>query len=120
MEFMESKKIYWSISEVSKILNVEQNVLRYWETEFSILSPSKNRGNSRTYTKKDIEIAQKIKYLLYEEGFTIKGAIKKMKKLKSIPLESYKKMVDLTLDKEFCADVVKFCNIIKENFGKKQ
>ena len=120
MKFMESKKIFWSISEVAEILGVEQNVLRYWETEFSILSPSKSRGNARTYTKKDIEIAQKIKFLLYEECLTTKGAIKKMKKLKSIPLESYKKMLDLTMDKEFCADIVKLCNIIKEISGKKQ
>ena len=120
MEFMESKKIYWSISEVSKILDVEQNTLRYWETEFSILSPSKSRGNSRAYTKKDIEIAQKIKFLLYEEGFTTKGAVKKMKKLKSIPLETYKKVKDLVLDKSFCADFAKFCDILKKFADEEQ
>jgi DNA-binding transcriptional MerR regulator len=111
---MNTKKIYWSIGEAAKVVGVEQNVLRYWESEFSALSPAKNRGNNRVYNKKDIEIAQKIKYLLYEEGYTIKGAVKKMKKVKSIPLESYKKMKNLILDKEFCADLEKFCDILEK------
>ena len=115
-----SKKIYWTISEVSDILGVPQNTLRYWETEFKVLSPMKSRGNNRTYTQKDIDIAEKIKYLLYEEHLKIEGAVIKMKKLKSIPLESYKNVKNLALDKEFCADFTKFCGMLKEITGKKQ
>ena len=106
---MDGKKIYWSISEVAEILSVEPSILRFWEKEFSVLSPAKNRGGNRTYQKKDIEIAQKIKYLLYEECLTAKGAIKKMKKLKSIPLENYIKLQNLIFDKEFLLDFEKFC-----------
>jgi DNA-binding transcriptional MerR regulator len=105
---MDERKIFWSISEVSEILDVEPNVLRFWEKEFTIFKPSKNSGGNRSYQKKDIEIAQKIKYLLYEECFTLKGAIKKMKKLKSIPLENYKKLQKLVLSKEFSQDFDNF------------
>jgi len=111
---MDDKKIYWSISEVSEILDVEQSILRFWEKEFSILSPAKNRSGNRSYQKKDIEIARKIKYLLYEEGFTIKGAVKRMEKLKSVPLVYYIKMQKLILDKEFSQDFEKLCENLTE------
>ena len=68
------KKLYYSISEVSKITGLKQYVLRYWETEFSQLKPPKNRAGNRTYRKKDIEIVHKIKDLLYKQKFTIDGA----------------------------------------------
>jgi len=111
---MYDKKIYWSISEVSELLEIEPSILRFWEKEFSILSPAKNRSGNRSYQKKDIEIAQKIKYLLYEEGFTAKGAVKRMKKLKSIPLEYYIKTQKLILDKEFSQDFEKLCENLTE------
>ena len=68
------KKLYYSISEVSEITKLKAYVLRYWETEFSQLSPPKNRAGNRTYRKKDIEIILKIKDLLYEKKYTIDGA----------------------------------------------
>ena len=68
------KKLYYSISEVSEITKLKAYVLRYWETEFSQLSPPKNRAGNRTYRQKDIEIILKIKDLLYEKKFTIDGA----------------------------------------------
>lgn len=68
------KKLYYSIGEVSRITNLQPYVLRYWETEFRQLSPPKNRAGNRTYRQKDIEIIEKIKNLLYEKKFTIKGA----------------------------------------------
>jgi len=116
---MESKKIYWSISEVSEILGESAENLRFWETQFPTFCPTRNRGGNRMFQKKDIEIAEKIKYLLREEGFTIDGAIKKMKKLKSIPLETYKKSVNLALDKEFSTDFTKFCDILEKIIEKK-
>lgn len=111
---MENKKLYYSISEASDFLGLQANTLRYWETEFSVLAPAKNRGGNRVYNKKDIEIAEKIKYLLYEEEFTIKGAVKMMKKLKSIPLDTYKKTRNLMLDKNFLADFEKLCVLLKK------
>jgi DNA-binding transcriptional MerR regulator len=72
------KKLYYSISEVSKITGLKQYVLRYWESEFSQLKPPKNRAGNRTYRQKDIEVIHKIKELLYKKKFTIEGARKQM------------------------------------------
>ena len=68
------KKLYYSISEVSKLTGLEQYILRYWETEFDNLKPSKNRAGNRIYTNKDIQLILKIKKLLREEKYTIEGA----------------------------------------------
>jgi len=68
------KKLYYSISEVSKITDLEQYVLRYWESEFEQLQPAKNRAGNRIYTNKDIKLILFIKRLLREERYTIEGA----------------------------------------------
>ncbi|MBI5463424.1 MAG: MerR family transcriptional regulator [Ignavibacteriales bacterium] len=70
------KKLYYSISEVSKITGLEQYVLRYWETEFDELTPAKNRAGNRIYTNKDIKLIIHIKRLLRDEKYTIEGAKK--------------------------------------------
>ena len=75
-------KIYFKIGEVSEIVGVEPYVLRYWETEFELLKPSKAPSNHRLYKKRDIELLLDIKRLLYVEGFTIEGARKKLKETK--------------------------------------
>jgi len=71
-------KLFYKISEVSKLTGLESYVLRYWETEFPVLRPKKNRGGQRTYEPKDIEMVVQIKTMLYEEGFTIAGARKQL------------------------------------------
>jgi DNA-binding transcriptional MerR regulator len=68
------KKLYYSISEVSKITGLEQYVLRYWETEFEQLKPAKNRAGNRIYTNREIKLILFIKKLLREERYTIEGA----------------------------------------------
>ncbi len=68
------KKLYYSISEVSKITDLEQYVLRYWESEFEELNPAKNRAGNRIYTNRDIQLILYIKKLLREERYTIEGA----------------------------------------------
>ena len=68
------KRLYYSISEVSKITDLEQYVLRYWETEFEQLQPAKNRAGNRIYTNKEIKLILFIKKLLREERYTIEGA----------------------------------------------
>jgi DNA-binding transcriptional MerR regulator len=68
------KKLYYSISEVSKITDLEQYVLRYWESEFEQLKPAKNRAGNRIYTNRDIKLILHIKKLLREERYTIEGA----------------------------------------------
>lgn len=77
------KKLYYSISEVSKLTDLEQYILRYWETEFEQLKPSKNRAGNRIYTNKDIKMILLIKKLLRQEKYTIEGA----KKILSDPTE---------------------------------
>ena len=67
-------KKYFSIGEVSTICKIKPHVLRYWESEFSQLSPRKRKGNRRYYQSDDLLLVQKIKFLLYEKGFTINGA----------------------------------------------
>jgi DNA-binding transcriptional MerR regulator len=78
MKDLSIKKLYYSISEVSKITNIEQYVLRYWETEFEQLKPQKNRAGNRIYTNKDIQLILHIKNLLRERKYTIEGAKKIM------------------------------------------
>jgi DNA-binding transcriptional MerR regulator len=68
------KKLYYSISEVSKITDLEQYVLRYWESEFDELKPQKNRAGNRIYTNRDIKLILYIKKLLRDERYTIEGA----------------------------------------------
>ena len=84
MEAREIKKLYYSISEVSDITELKQYVLRYWETEFSQLKPTKNKAGNRTYRSNDIDIILEIKSLLYERKFTIKGAQQFLKKGKAV------------------------------------
>jgi DNA-binding transcriptional MerR regulator len=68
------KKIFYAISEVSKLAGVKPYVLRYWETEFPILKPEKSDSGHRLYRQSDIDIIMRIKRLLYDKEFTIRGA----------------------------------------------
>jgi DNA-binding transcriptional MerR regulator len=72
------EKIYFKIGEVCEIVGVQAHVLRYWETEFPMLSPQKNQSGQRSYRRRDVEMALRIKQLLYKEMFTIAGARKKL------------------------------------------
>ena len=72
------EKIYFKIGEVCDLVGVQAHVLRYWETEFPMLSPQKNRSGQRSYRRRDVEISIRIKQLLYDEMFTIAGAKKKL------------------------------------------
>ncbi len=72
-------KLYFKIGEVSALLDVQPYVLRYWETEFDILTPNKAPSRHRLYRREDIELLLEIKRLLYTEGYTIEGARNKLK-----------------------------------------
>jgi len=76
-------KLFFKIGEVSKLTDVKSHVLRYWESEFPSLNPPKNRAAQRVYRKKDIETVLKIKQLLYDENYTISGAKKRLRGLRS-------------------------------------
>jgi DNA-binding transcriptional MerR regulator len=71
-------RLYYKIGEVAQITKTEPYVLRYWETEFPFLKPTKNKSGQRLYKRKDVEIILRIKELLYHEGYTIAGAHRKL------------------------------------------
>jgi len=78
------EKQYFKIGEVSEILDVEPYVLRYWESEFKILKPTRTRARQRLYHKRDLELLMEIKHLLYDEKFTIAGAKKRLQEMKKL------------------------------------
>ena len=72
------EKLFFRIGEVCDLIKVQPHVLRYWETEFPMLAPQKNRAGPRVYRRKDVEMVLRIRDLLYEEKFTIAGAKKRL------------------------------------------
>ena len=71
-------KLFFKIGEVCELTDTQPYVLRYWESEFPALAPAKNSSGQRIYRRRDIETILRIKQLLYEEGFTIAGAKKRL------------------------------------------
>lgn len=84
-------KLYYSISEVSKIVDEEQHVLRYWEKEFAEIKPRKNRAGNRVYSRKDLETIQIVQHLLRNEKLNLKKAKDKLKEVLSseTPISSF-------------------------------
>ncbi len=78
MEKQIPNKLFFKIGEVCEITDTQPYVLRYWESEFPALAPAKNSSGQRIYRRRDIETVLRIKQLLYEEGFTIAGAKKRL------------------------------------------
>ena len=72
------EKLFFKIGEVCELAGVQAHVLRYWESEFPMLAPQKNRAGQRVYRKRDVEMALRIKELLYEDQYTIAGAKKRL------------------------------------------
>ena len=97
MQLPENKR-YFRIGEVSRIIGVEPYVLRYWESEFPQIRPRRADTNQRTYQKKDLELIQEIKRLLYDEKLTIEGARKRLTK---------KKKMGQSLDRTFVEGIKK-------------
>jgi len=75
-------KEYYSIGEVCEIVGLKPHVLRYWESQFGVLSPSKNRSGNRVFRKKEIQLVLLVKRLLYEEKYTIEGARQRLEQLR--------------------------------------
>ena len=78
-----SNKIYYSISEVSEMTGIKSHILRFWEKDFPMLRPRKNRGGNRTYREREIRVVLAIKQLLHDEGYTIKGASNRLRQDRS-------------------------------------
>jgi DNA-binding transcriptional MerR regulator len=78
-----ARREYYSIGEVCEMAGLKPHVLRYWETQFRELSPSKNRAGNRVYRAREIKLIELVKHLLYEEKYTIDGARKKLEQLRA-------------------------------------
>ena len=77
-----AKKAYYAIGEVCDLTGLKPHVLRYWETQFDVLSPTKNRAGNRVFRPKEIELILLVKHLLYEEKYTIEGANKRIHEMR--------------------------------------
>jgi len=77
-----AQKEYYSISEVCDLVGLKPHVLRYWETQFQVLNPSKNRSGNRVYQRKEIRLILLVKHLLYEEKYTVEGAKQKVEQMR--------------------------------------
>jgi DNA-binding transcriptional MerR regulator len=93
METIIPEKAYFRIGEVSKILDVESYVIRYWETEFKSVKPVRTKSAQRLYRKKDVQELLTIRNLLYAQRFTIDGARKQLAKMRG-EIEPESKVVD--------------------------
>jgi len=89
----ELTKLYYSIGEVSEMFEVSKSLIRYWESEFSILKPHKNSKGDRRFTKQNIEQLQLIYHLVKEKGFTLEGAKKEIR-INKAKLVRRKKILD--------------------------
>jgi len=123
MALKKINKLYYSIGEVSKITNLKQYVLRYWETEFTVLNPSKNSAGNRIYKDKDIALIKYIQDLLYTKKFTIKGAKQHLKdefnnkenvEVKTIKLNSGLNKDDLMNIRKSLADIIAIVDKYKD------
>ena len=94
MKTQVDSKLYYSISEASSLTKIKPHVLRYWETQFKMLRPRKNKAGNRMYRKRDLKLIMMIKALLYEQGFTISGARKKLQDEK----DSIRDQLEFTFD----------------------
>tara|TARA_Y100000739_G_C20191645_1_gene276949 strand:- start:136 stop:468 length:333 start_codon:yes stop_codon:yes gene_type:complete len=96
-----TKKLFYKISEVAKMFHVNISAIRFWEKEFDILRPKKNKKGDRLFTPKDIKNIQIIHHLLKERGFTLAGAKKKLNENKTDTIDNIKIVTHLKDIKEF-------------------
>jgi DNA-binding transcriptional MerR regulator len=89
------RKEYYSISEVAEMVGLPAHVLRYWESQFAVLNPSKNRSGNRVYQRKEIKLILLVKKLLHEDKYTVEGAKQKLEQLRrggGVPVASAQAM----------------------------
>lgn len=101
----EIEKLYYSIGEVAEIFNVAPSLIRFWESEFDIIKPKKNRKGNRQFTKEDIDSVRTIYHLVKEKGFTLQGA-KEMLRNNSFEVKDKLELIDsLKSVRRFLAEV---------------
>jgi DNA-binding transcriptional MerR regulator len=107
MPYKEKKveKLFYSIGEVSEMLGVNPSLIRFWEKNFTIIKPQKNKKGNRLFTVKDIEILKLIYHLVKEKGMTLEGAQKRLKDNKEGEDRSFEVVDRLTKIKEMLLDV---------------
>lgn len=93
-------KLYYKINEVAKMFNVNQSLIRYWETEFDILKPHRNKKGTRYFTKEDIDSFHLLFYLIKEKGMTIPGVKKKLLENKNDVINNFEVIKKLTAIKQ--------------------
>ena len=99
MEEPIAKREYYSIGEACDLVGLKPHVLRYWESQFEVLHPGKNRAGNRVFRPKDIELILLVKHLLYDEKYTIQGARQKLLDMRSAGELAEERQV--VLDPEF-------------------
>lgn len=99
------EKLYYSISEVADMFGVNNSLIRFWEKEFDIIKPKKNKKGNRMFTKEDIENFRVIYHLVKERGFTLHGAQQKLKENKSDTVNKVEVIHRLAKVKEFLLDL---------------
>ena len=100
------EKLYYSIGEVAKMFDVNTSLIRFWEKEFDIIKPKKNKKGNRLFTKQDIDNFHIIYHLVKEKGMTLKGAKKKMKENKDDTEHNFEIVRSLEQIKEMLTDLV--------------
>ena len=100
------EKLYYTIGEVARMFNVNTSLIRFWEKEFDIIKPKKNKKGNRLFTQKDIDNFHIIYHLVKEKGMTLKGAKKKMKENKEDTEHNFEIIRSLEQIKEMLTDLV--------------
>lgn len=101
----EITKLYYSIGEVAEIFSVSTSLIRYWEGEFDVLKPKKNKKGNRLFTPQDLENLHLIYHLVKERGFTLEGAKKKLKENKDETIQNHKILLSLNRIKDFLQEL---------------
>tara|TARA_B100001109_G_C18751369_1_gene421524 strand:- start:146 stop:481 length:336 start_codon:yes stop_codon:yes gene_type:complete len=96
-----TKKIFYKIGEIAELLNVNVSLIRFWEKEFSILKPKKNKKGNRLFTSKDFDNLKIIYHLVKVRGYTLEGARKKLKDNKTETIDNFEIVSNLEKIKKF-------------------
>ncbi len=107
MPYIEKKveKLYYSIGEVAKMFNVNTSLIRFWEKEFDVIKPKKNKKGNRFFTKQDIDNFHLIYHLVKERGMTLGGAKKKLKENREDTVNNFEVIKSLTEIKKVLLDI---------------
>ena len=98
-------KLYYSIGEIAEMFDVSASLVRFWETEFDILHPAKDKGGKRKFTEKDIQNFRQIHYLVKEKGYTLDGAKQELKKQTTAPPDKAELIESLQSIRDFLSEV---------------